>query len=140
MNRRFPTTLKSQLLSAARANDRTPREELRARLEQSFLLDAVRPYAFLSRLIMEVRNLDMLIPQLCRERHALPAHRPLPHWQPPHWLEASLPPALVGAEYEVLIDMLSARRADLGRIYRPLMNSITTGSPVPGAVLAVLGV
>ncbi len=139
MNKLLTVSLKQQLKQAAMYSGRSIKEELRARLEQTFGRDA-NPQALLSRMMMEQWQLDALITHLGQEQLMLPVCSPFPHWRPPHWLEATLSPGLVNGEYEAVISALSARRADLRRTYLPLMNALTTGNPVSPAVMAVLGV
>jgi len=139
MNKPLTVSLKQQLKQAAMCSDRPIKDELRARLEQTFRRDA-NPQALLSRMMMEQWQLDALITHLGQEQLMLPVCSPFPQWRPPHWLEATLSPGLVSGEYEAVISALSARRADLRRTYLPLMTSLTTGNPVSPAVMAVLGV
>jgi len=139
MNKPLTVSLKQQLKQAAMCSGRSIKDELRARLEQTFRRDT-NPQALLSRMMMEQWQLDALITHLGQEQLTLPVRSPFPQWRPPHWLEGTLSPGIVNAEYEAVISALSARRADLRRTYLPLMNSLTTGNPVSPAVMAVLGV
>jgi len=140
MNNPLTASLKRQLRQAAVCNGRSIKEELRVRLEQTFLREAAITHTLLARMLMEHWQLDAVIAHLYREQGRLPARRPFRQWRPPGWLEATLPPGIVRGEYDAVISALSARRADLGRTYLPLMNALTTGKPVPAAVMAVLGV
>ncbi|GAB3057959.1 hypothetical protein [Stenotrophomonas tumulicola] len=138
MNKFIPVRIRSQLTLAARSNVRSPLPEVANRLDQTFHGGTPNASWLLGRMIAQSNELDALINQLRRERRILPTRRGQPHWRPPHWLEATLSPDLVRDEYDALISALSARQADLGRTYIPLMNAVSTGKPVPIAVAAVV--
>ena len=140
MNRHLPSHLRRQLKRSARLNGRTLAQEITHRLEQTLLGDSVNATRLLSRMITQSRELDALIRNLLRERHAVPLRRSLHEWRAPGWLDCSMHPGLVRAEYDALIAVLDARRADLNRTYLPLMNAVNQGLPAPPAVMAVLDV
>lgn len=92
---------------------------------------------WLSRMVVQANELDALIVDLERQRRRLPADGRRP-WRAPSWLEASLPLSLVREEYDAIIQVLTARRADLGRTYLPLMHAVNTGQPAPVAVTSII--
>lgn len=134
MNKFRPLRIRSQLQMAARSNTR----ELAGRGHA--LTPSADPSAgwWLARMILQSRELDVLITDLHREQCRVPVESLRPHWRPPSWLEESLPAGQTWDEYNALIAALTARRADLGRTYLPLMKALLTGRPVPAAVASII--
>ena len=89
-------------------------------------------------MLLQSRELDGLISDLRIQQRTLTPDRSRPSLRPPCWLESSLSPRLMRSEYDALIQTLSARRADLGRTYLPLMTALAKGRPVPSAVTSII--
>ena len=92
---------------------------------------------WLTRMLLQSSELDRLIGELQRQQRRLPKNA-RKRWHCPGWLESSLPLGLARGEYDAVIQALSARRADLGRTYLPLMNAVKSGRPVPVAVASII--
>ena len=119
----------------------TSRFDAPARRSRSDLTEGFHAAAagwWLTRMLMQSRELDGLISDLRIQQRMLTLDRTRPPLRPPCWLEASLSPRLMRSEYDALIQTLSARRAELGRTYLPLMNALANGGPVPSAVTSII--
>jgi len=93
---------------------------------------------WLTRMLLQLRELDGLISDLRIQQQTLTLDRSRPPLRPPCWVEASVSPRLMRSEYDALIQTLSARRTELGRTYLPLMKALAKGVPVPPAVTSII--